>query len=76
MAVDTASRRASCIGFDFPSVHVWPVPDGTIGQPDRQHIAYKYPGISAAVAVAASADEAGARMQQMAQWQGRRMSFF
>jgi len=47
MAIDSEIKRKSiaAIGAQYigPSV----VPDGTIGQPDRQVIAYSYSGIAA-----------------------------
>lgn len=46
--LDTRNKRESAIGIDFPWMHVYPNPDGTIGQPDRQHSAYKYSAIAAA----------------------------
>ncbi len=46
--LDTRAKRASAIGIDSPTLHVYPNPDGTISQTDRQQIAWKYPAISAA----------------------------
>ena len=46
--LDTRNKRASEINLDFSWNHVYPNPDGTIGQADRQQTAYKYPGILAA----------------------------
>jgi hypothetical protein len=43
MAVDSEAKRASVLGFGLPKVFV--VPDGTIGQDDRQTIAGLYGGI-------------------------------
>ena len=48
MAVDTAAKRASALGFALFGI-VLPVPDGTITQGDRQHLAGYYSGISTAV---------------------------
>lgn len=48
MAVDTRDKRSSCIGIDGAYRFVLPNPDGTVGQPDRQHTAFKYSGIAAA----------------------------
>jgi hypothetical protein len=56
VAVDTRDKRASCIGFDFPSRAVFPNPDGSFNQGDRQHIAYVYRGIDAGEAVVAAAE--------------------
>lgn len=47
MAVDTRNKRASCLGIARTPPTVFPNPDGTIAQPDRQHTAYCYPGITA-----------------------------
>lgn len=47
MAVDTRSRRAACLGIAFACNLTLPLVDGTVGQPDRQHVAYCYPGIQA-----------------------------
>ena len=46
--LDTRNKRASAINFNFPWSHVYPNPDGTINQADRQQTAYSYPGILAA----------------------------
>lgn len=52
MAIDTASRRYSMIGFGAPGVElVTPVPDGSITAPDRAHLLGLYPGISIVVVV-------------------------
>lgn len=51
--LDTRNKRGSAIGIDFPWVHIYPNPDGSISQLDRQQIAYKYEGISASGVVAA-----------------------
>lgn len=50
--LDTASKRISSVGL-FRTMLALPIPDGTIGQGDRQHIAWTYSGVSASVAVAA-----------------------
>lgn len=48
MAVDTAQKRASCIGFAYPSRLVLPVPDGLApDRGDRQQLGYCYRGIDA-----------------------------
>ncbi len=44
--LDTAPKRASAIGIDLPFLHVYPAPDGTITQADRQQVAWKYRAIS------------------------------
>lgn len=48
--LDTRNKRGSNIGFDFVWGHIYPNPDGTISQADRQQIAVKYPGISSSAA--------------------------
>lgn len=45
--LDTRNKRGSAIGFDQMRPGIYPNPDGTLGQADRQQIAYKYPGILA-----------------------------
>jgi len=46
--LDTRSKRASSVAILSPSNHNPVLPDGTIGQLDRQHIALSYSGILAA----------------------------
>ena len=45
MAIDTAAKRSSCLDFE----EVWtagiPLPDGAVGQADRQHLLWSYSGI-------------------------------
>jgi hypothetical protein len=53
MAIDTRDKRSSCLGIDGSFRYVLPNPDGTINQPDRQHIAYVYRAISAGAVSAA-----------------------
>jgi len=52
MAIDTAAKRASALSF-FQLGCLLPIPDGTIGQGDRQHLAGFYSGILAGIAPAA-----------------------
>lgn len=47
MAVDTAAKRASALNA-FSLGLVLPIPDGTIDQADRQHVAGLYGGLLAA----------------------------
>lgn len=54
MAVDTAGKRFSMIGFGGPVPQMVVIPDGTIGAPDRADLLYLYSGITLA-AIAASA---------------------
>jgi len=51
MAVDTRSKRASSVGILIPSTLAPVLPDGTIAQADRQHVAFSYSGILATGAV-------------------------
>ena len=44
MAVDTAAKRFSMMNFS-DGVQVPPLPDGTIGQGDKQHLLDCYSGI-------------------------------
>lgn len=55
MAVDSRDKRGSVLGLGLTSLLVLPAP-GTIDQPDRQHVAYSYRGITAQAALAASPD--------------------
>ena len=48
----TRNNRSSAINVSSPWRGMLPVPDGTVGQADRQHVAYMYAGISAGGAVA------------------------
>lgn len=56
MAVDTRSKRASVLGVGLAAVLTLPLSDGTVGQPDRQHVAFCYAGISAQEELAATPD--------------------
>ena len=46
MAIDTAAKRASVLGFAFAPL-LLVVPDGSIDQGDRQTIAHLYSGVLA-----------------------------
>ncbi len=46
--LDTRSKRASSVGILLVSILAPPLPDATIAQGDRQHIAWSYSGIAAA----------------------------
>ena len=50
MAVDTAAKRGSAINPGSPWRSHLPFPDGTIGQGDRQAVAFWYSGILAGAA--------------------------
>lgn len=54
MALDTAQKRSSAIAISSPWRCRLPIPDGTIGQADRQQSAYAYSGILAGEAVSPS----------------------
>lgn len=41
MAIDTQTKRRAC------NYHILPVPDGTIGAADREHVCWIYSGIAA-----------------------------
>jgi hypothetical protein len=47
MAVDTRSKRASVLGLGLAAALTLPLADAAVGQSDRQHVAFAYPGISA-----------------------------
>lgn len=47
MAIDTAAKRGSALGWGHPSNLTVPRPDGTIAQADRQTLALMYGGIAA-----------------------------
>jgi len=51
MAIDSPAKRSSAL--DHEEVWQWgaPLPDGTIGQGDRQHSIWSYSGILAGAAV-------------------------
>src|SRR3990167_8146108 len=50
LALDTALRRASALHGSLPWRGILPLPDGAVGQPDRQVIAFYYSGIAAGLA--------------------------
>ena len=45
--LDNRSKRASSVQILMTPIMAPPLPDGTISQLDRQHIAWTYSGISA-----------------------------
>lgn len=45
MAVDTAQKRASIVSIGLMAIAPGIIPDGTIGQGDRQAIGYSYAGV-------------------------------
>lgn len=49
--MDTRSKRASSVNILLSMTLAPVLPDGTISQADRQHIAWSYSGITAADAV-------------------------
>jgi len=52
--LDTREKRASAINVGLPWRGLLPLPDGTIGQADRQQLATLYAGILATTAVDAT----------------------
>lgn len=52
MAIDSADKRSSAIFLNIPWRGMLPLPDGSLNQPDRQHVALMYRGIAAGGAVA------------------------
>jgi len=48
--LDTRSKRAASVNLEKPYAASMVLPDGTLGQGDRQHSAWSYSGILAAVA--------------------------
>lgn len=54
MAIDTAAKRRSVPGISFGPGITNPIPDGTIGDRDRQHTGYGYVGIVPASPIIAS----------------------
>ena len=39
MAIDSASKRASILNYDWQGARAWPIPDGSLAnQADRQHM--------------------------------------
>lgn len=47
MAVDTRNKRASILGIGLAAAIVFPNPDATVAQADRQQCARVYAGIDA-----------------------------
>lgn len=47
MALDSALKRASAINVASPWRGILPLPDGAVGQPDRQVVGLHYSGITA-----------------------------
>ena len=56
--LDSRSKRASSVSILLAFVLAPVLPDGTIGQGDRQHIAWSYSGILAIEAVAITTPDA------------------
>lgn len=56
MAIDTRSKRASVLGVGLAVTLALPLADGSVDQPDRQHVAFTYAGLEAASALSATAD--------------------
>lgn len=51
--LDSASKRISSVGL-WGTILALPLPDGTLGQGDRQHVAVSYSGILAGAAATLS----------------------
>jgi hypothetical protein len=51
LAIDTAEKRASCIGIGMPFRITLPVSSGSIDVGPRQHLSGLYAGVGAAVEV-------------------------
>lgn len=46
MAIDTAAKRASCLGIALVIARCGPIPDGSLANAaDRAHAAYSYSGL-------------------------------
>lgn len=45
--MNTRNKRSSAIQLPLPWRGMLPAPDGTVGQPDRQHVPFMYAGIAA-----------------------------
>lgn len=52
--LDSRSKRASSVQILVPSLVAPVLPDGTLAQGDRQHIAWSYSGIAAQAPVVVS----------------------
>lgn len=58
----TRNDRASILGFGLAALLVLPAPDGTVSQPDRQHVAACYSGITPAAQSSTAAAPGGAAL--------------
>jgi len=47
MAIDSRSKRASILGIGLAAGLALPLVDGSVDQPDRQHVTFSYAGIQA-----------------------------
>lgn len=47
MAVDTRNKRSSALLVSLPWRGLLPLPDSSLSQADRQHVAFQYSGIAA-----------------------------
>ena len=52
MPVNTRAKRSSAINLRSPWRGLWPAPDASVGQGDRQAVAFLYSGILASGAIA------------------------
>ncbi len=53
MAVDTANKRYSLIGFGAPIPRLLPIPDGAVGGSDRAMLLFLYHGYALGAAILA-----------------------
>jgi hypothetical protein len=53
MAIDSAAKRFSVINLLMPFRGSDPLPDGSVGAPDRLHLALLYCGIAAGLPISA-----------------------
>lgn len=53
MAIDTAAKRYSMIGFGSPTPRLLPIPDGALSAADRAMLLYLYQGLSLGAVAAA-----------------------
>lgn len=61
MAIDTAAKRASALGFGMPPGVVLPVPDGTVSAADRAQLTGGYLPVNASSIVPRYSIRLGAR---------------
>ena len=72
MPVDSRDKRSSAINVGSPWRALLPVPDGTIGQADRQHVPFMYRGITASGGAGAVVDLVEIFMPMVGMWRKKR----